>query len=112
MRWIGNIARLVSTVIAGCVLLLVVTQTTGAFPTAILTEAPAAANLHLRLTRHCVEEVSGEELDLSAAATGCFGAGEACAAPMPLFCVAEAELPDTMFGRFHRKILHPSPEDG
>jgi len=110
MREIKNRALFFS--LAVLVSLLAVVQPIRPILAAELSDIPTAANLHQELTRHCIEEVSSDQVEEPVVQVSSSAAQEADANPVRPDFSRETALPGWPSQPIHRKLLPPSPEDG
>ncbi len=111
MEPVSKRVRATAVLIAVAFCMLVAAQSIRPITTFELEEIPGAASLHQRLTRCTLEEVGGQELDLS-------GQSESPASvPNPVEYKHSVSRPDRSaetrfpYRWFHRKVLPPSPDD-
>ena len=111
MREIKN--RVLFLSLAVFVSLLAVVQPMRPILAAELSDTPMAANLHQELTRHCIEEVSSDQVEEPVTQLSFSGAEKADAKPArPDFSRENSLVPVWPCQPVHRKLLPPSPKDG
>jgi hypothetical protein len=91
-----------------------IAQVTRPTARALLPGTSRGATVHPNVTRHCIEEVGGQEPKL-AFATVAISVARASDDPNPSVHLTDLEeigLPSWYDRPVHRKVLPPSPEDG
>ena len=110
MREIENRALFLS--LAVFVSLLAVVQPMRPILAAERSDTQTAANLHQQLTRHCIEEVGSDQVEVPVTQVSSPGVEEADSKPAIPDFSRETALPAWPSQPIHRKLLPPSPKDG